>query len=96
MDYLAKKAFWDLRATQLPVQQAFPLEPICIFAGTTKITADMGYYIRLWSHRQMAKETFHNLKILFNRELEFFDWEMVYGTLRDVPRLFQLWAGEQV
>jgi hypothetical protein len=96
MDYLAKKALWDLRATQLPVQQAFPLEPICIFAGTTKITADMGDYIRFWSHRQMAKETFHNLKILFNREFEFVDWEMVYGTLRDVPRLFQLWACKQV
>jgi hypothetical protein len=78
MDYLAKKALWDLSATQLPAQQAFPLEPICIFAGPMKLTADMGDYIRFWTHRQMAKETFHNLKILFNREFEFVDWEMVY------------------
>jgi hypothetical protein len=36
MDYLAKKALWDLQATQPPTQQAFPLEPICIFTGNTK------------------------------------------------------------
>ena len=96
MDNLAKKALWDLRPTQLPTQQAFPLEPICIFAGKTKLTADMAEYMRYWTHRQMAKETFHNLKILFNREFEFVDWEMVYETLRDVPRLFQLWACKQV
>jgi hypothetical protein len=45
MDYLAKKALLDLQATQPPPQQAFPLEPICIFAGNTQITADMGDYV---------------------------------------------------
>jgi hypothetical protein len=96
IDYLAKKALWDLRATHLPAQQAFPLEPICIFAGPTKLTADMGDYIHFWTHRQMAKETFHSLKILFNQEFDYVDWEMVYETLREVPRLFQLWACKQV
>ncbi len=76
MDNLAKKALWDLRATQLPTQQAFPLEPISIFAGTTKLTADMGEYMRFWAHRQMARENFHALKILFNREFDYVDWEM--------------------
>jgi hypothetical protein len=96
MDNLAKRALWELRATQLPVQQAFPLELICVFAGTTKITADMGDYVRFWAHQQMARENFHSLKILFNREFDFVDWEMVYDTLRDVPGLFQLWACKQV
>jgi hypothetical protein len=44
MDYLAKKALWNLQATRLPPQQAFSLEPVC-FAGPTKITTDMGDYI---------------------------------------------------
>jgi hypothetical protein len=45
MDFLAKKALWDLQATRLPSQQAFPLELICVFAGPTKIIADMGDYV---------------------------------------------------
>jgi hypothetical protein len=33
MDYLAKKALWDLRATQLPVQQASPLNQFVFLQG---------------------------------------------------------------
>jgi hypothetical protein len=91
MDSLAKKTLWDLRPTQLPRHQAFPLEPISIFAGETKITTDMGDYLRFWAHRQLARETFHSLKILYHREFDFIDWEMVCEMLREVPRLFQLW-----
>jgi hypothetical protein len=36
MDNLAKRALWDLQATNPPAQQAFPLEPISVFAGQTK------------------------------------------------------------
>jgi hypothetical protein len=67
MDYLAKKALWDLQVTQPSSQQAFPLEPICIFAGSTKITTDMGDYVHFWTHRQLAWERFQNLKILTNQ-----------------------------
>ena len=38
MDSYAKQALWDLHATRLPTQQAFPLEPVCVFADSTKIT----------------------------------------------------------
>ena len=96
MDSLAKRALWELRSTQLPAQQPFPLEPISIFAGPTKITADMNDYLRFWAHRRMAREHFHSLKILYNQEFDRVDWEMVYETLREVPRLFQLWARKQV
>jgi hypothetical protein len=57
MDSLAKRALWDLRPTQLPVQQPFPLEPISIFAGSTKITADMSDYLRIWAHREDGART---------------------------------------
>ena len=96
MDSLAKKAIWDLQATNLPTQQAFPLEPICVFAGETKITADTDDYVRYWAHRHLAKTNFHSLGILSAQEFEYIDWEMVYDTLRTVPRLFQVWACKQV
>jgi hypothetical protein len=82
---LAKKALWDLQATLPPSQQVFPLEPICIFAGPTKITADMGNYVHFWTHRQSAQERFHNLKILSYQEFNYVDWEMVYEKLCNVP-----------
>jgi hypothetical protein len=82
---------------RLPSQQAFPLEPICVFAGSTKITADMGDYVRYWTHKQLARERFNQLKILNQQKFDYnVDWEMVYKTLRDVPRLFQSWACKQV
>jgi hypothetical protein len=96
MDYLAKKAMWDLQVTQPPSQQAFPLEPICIYASSTKITADMGDYGPFWTHHQLAWERFQSLKILPNQEFDYVDWEMVYEKQQDVSRLFQVWACKQV
>ncbi len=46
MDFQSKKVLWDMQLTNLPVQQAFPLEPVCIFADSTKITPDMGDHVR--------------------------------------------------
>jgi hypothetical protein len=96
MDSYAKQALWDLQATQLPTQQAFPLEPVCIFAGTTKITADAGQVPRFWAHRHLAREWFHQLDILHGNVFDKVDWEMVHQTLHEVPRLFQQWACKQV
>jgi hypothetical protein len=96
IDYLAKKALWDFQATQPPPQQAFPLEPICIFASNTKITADMGNYVQFWTQRQLAHNSLHHLNILFAQECGYVDWEMVYEILHGIPRLFQLWACKQV
>jgi hypothetical protein len=36
------------------------------------------------------------LKILYNQEFDYVDWEMVCKKLRDVHQLFQLWACKQV
>lgn len=96
MDSYAKQALWDLRATQQPTQQAFPLEPVCIFAGTGKITADSGHAPRYWTHRKLAREVFSQLDILYYTGFDKVDWEMVYQTLHEVPRLFQQWACKQV
>jgi hypothetical protein len=42
MDYNAKQALWNIQPTCPPSGQAFPLEPVCIFAESSKITVDMG------------------------------------------------------
>ena len=81
---------------RLPPQQAFPLEPVCVFVGTTKITADASQTPRFWAHRTLARKRFHQLDILYRNELDKVDWEMVYQTLHEVPRLFQQWACKQV
>jgi hypothetical protein len=64
MDFYAKQALMDLQPTNLPYQQAFPLEQVCIFAELSKITADMGYLMRYLAHRCLAKDSFHHLGIL--------------------------------
>jgi hypothetical protein len=96
MDSYAKQALWDLQATRLPIQQAFPQEPVCVFAGTTKITADAGQAPLFWAHRHLARERFHQLNILYGDDFDKVDWEMVSQTLHEVPRLFQQWACKQV
>jgi hypothetical protein len=66
-----------MKPTNLPVQKAFPLEPICIFADSTKISPDMGDHVRYWAHRKLARERFHQLNILHAHEFDLVDWEMV-------------------
>ncbi len=49
-----------------------------------------------WAHRHLAKERFHSMKILNERAFEIVDWEIVYNTLRVVPKLLQWLACKQV
>jgi hypothetical protein len=77
MDFHTKKVLWDMQLTNLPVQQTFPLEPVCIFADSTKITPDMGDHMQYWTHRKLARERFHQLNILHMHESNLVDWEMV-------------------
>jgi hypothetical protein len=55
-DSYAKQALWDLQATRPPTQQAFPLEPVCVFADSAKITADTGQAARFGAHHRQARE----------------------------------------
>ena len=96
MDYNAKQTLLDLRPTDLPRQQAFPLEPVCIFAGLWKITADMGPQVRYLAHLQLARQKFHQMNILDAHVFDLVDWEIVHKTLHNVPKLFQQWACKQV
>jgi hypothetical protein len=96
MDYKAKTAILSLNAMSLPRQQRFPLEPICVFIGNNKLTADMHDHLQYWAHLKLARSTYHSLGILNSSQFDLVDWEMVYALLRHVPKLFQLWACKQV
>jgi hypothetical protein len=81
MDYKAKTAILSLNAMSLPRQQRFPLEPICIFVGNNKLTANMHDHLRYWAHLKLARSTYHSLGILDSGQFDLVDWEMVYALL---------------
>jgi hypothetical protein len=66
-----------------------------VFLGRNKLTSDKGDCLRFWAHKQVAKESFFESKIMFE-EFELVDWEMVYLALHKVPRMFQTWVMKQV
>jgi hypothetical protein len=80
MDYNSKQVFWNLQPTCPPRKQAFPLEPVCIFAESSKITADMGHYVQYLAHRCLARTRFYQLDILSPQEFDKVDWEMISNT----------------
>ena len=45
--------------TTLPPQEAFPLNPICMFVKEKKMTLDMGAHKRYTAGRQVAQFFFH-------------------------------------
>jgi hypothetical protein len=96
MDFNAKRVLLDIQPMNLPSQHAFPLEPVCTFAGPTKITANTGQHLWYWAHRRLAKERFYQMDIMYSQQFELVDWEMVYSQLNSVSKLFQLWACKQV
>ena len=96
VDGKAKKEIWYLDPYNLPHQEAFPLEPLCVFLGKDKMSSDTGARIRFWDHKQLAEEVYRNLIILLPYQLKEVDWEMVPLALHELPWVFQIWACKQV
>ncbi len=96
MDFNAKRVLLDTQPMNKPRQHAFPLEPVCAFAGPTKLTADTGKHLWYWAHRSLVKEHFYQLDIMYSQQFELVDWEMVHWQLNSIPKLFQLWACKQI
>ena len=96
MDYGAKKEIWELDADNLPKQQPFPLEPICMYINNEKMTSDTGNQIRFQAHYRLARDVFCDNRILDPQQFEEVDWWHVHNTLHEVPRMFQIWACKQV
>ena len=81
----------------LPTQEAFPLEPVCIFVGKEKIASDTGPSIRFfWCHRKMAKALLFQKKLCMPDQFEQVHWSMVHETLHEVLHMLQVWACKQV
>ncbi len=58
-DARAKAILRSQDVTNLPPQEAFPLEPICMFVEGKKMTSDTGAHIRYAAGRQIARSFFH-------------------------------------
>jgi hypothetical protein len=83
--------------TDLPQQEAFPLESICMFVDGTKMTSDTGAHIWYAAGWQVARSFFHQTSRMFTDAFDKVDWPHVHRTLHEeVPRLFQVWACKQV
>ncbi len=95
MDYLAKRAIYEAQAPQEAPARRFPLEPICVFLGRSKLTSDKGERLQFWVHKQLAWSWFHNTSILFADQFDKVDWDMIHIALWRVPRMFQIWACKQ-
>jgi hypothetical protein len=96
MDYHAKTILWDVNPTAQPKQEAFMLEPVSVFVRTAKVTTDGINVLCFWAHKHLARKIFSYMKILDTRAFDMVDWEIVYLTLWEVSKLFQLWAYKQV
>jgi hypothetical protein len=51
--------------TSLLWQEAFPLEPICLFVDGRKMTSDTGAHIRYATGGQVARSFFHRASRMF-------------------------------
>ena len=96
MDGKAKQEIWNVDPDNLPHQEAFLLESLCIFLGKEEISSDIGSRICFWAHKQWAEEVFRNQKILLPNQFKEVDRDMVHPALHELPRMFQIWACKQV
>ena len=96
MDGKAKQEIWNIDQDNLPHQESFPLESLCVFLGKEKMSSYTGARIHFWVHKQRAEEVLRNHKILLTNQFKGVDWEMVYSALHEMPRMFQIWACKQV
>jgi hypothetical protein len=96
MDYMAKKVLWGMEGTCPPPQDMLPLESVGVFAGKQKITPGPGKTLRFWSACKAAHKVFFKYKILQPDQFDEVTWSVVHYALWEVPRMFQIWAANQV
>ena len=95
-DGMAKGVVWGLAGEKMPKQRMFPLEAVAVYVGEDKLSSDMSKYVRFHVHRHIAKEVFAKLRILDESQFEEVEWRLVWGALKEAPRMFQIWASKQV
>ena len=87
-----KDEIWKLDPGDLPTQEAFPLELLCVFVGKEKMTSNTGLSIWFWYHRKLAKACFFWEKLILPDQFVQVDWPMVHDFFPVVPHMFQVWV----
>jgi len=95
-DFGAKRVLLSQTSDNLPKQQAFPLEAISVWAGKEKMTSDTGRSIRYHAHKHLTRKELATAGVLTVQQFNRVDWEVVHSALVTIPRMFQVWACEQV
>jgi hypothetical protein len=60
--------------TDLPQQEVFPLELICMFVEGTKMTSNTRAHIRYAAGHQVARKFFHETSRMFTDAFNEIDW----------------------
>ena len=89
-DGMAKREIWEFSGKEMPKQRCFPLEVISVWVCKDKMTSDTSKALRFWVHRQLTEQTFCSLGLLTPTQFWEVAWKQIYGTLNEVPRMFQL------
>jgi hypothetical protein len=95
-EFRAKRILLSMDTNDLPRQQWFLLEVICVWAGREKMMLDTGHYIWYHAHRHLAWEECNAASLLTTAQFDLVDWQMVHNTLSAIPQMFQVWACKQV
>ena len=92
----AKAILHSQDVTNLPQQEALPLEPICMVVEGKKMTSDTGAHIRYTARHQIARSFFHQTGRMSTDAFDEVDWHVHRTLNEEVPQPFQIWACKQV
>ena len=101
MDAKAKRSLLEALTSGSELKRQFPTEAIACHVGMRKVTSEAAGDIHFWAHRRLAREslctpTKRASSILTSTQFDEVAWEFVAMALKEVPRMFQLWACKQV
>ena len=85
-----------LAGENMPKQRMSPLKAVAVYVGEDKLSSDRSKYVRFHVHKHTAKELLAKLRILDESQFEEVEWRLVWGTLKEAPRMFQIWASKRV
>jgi hypothetical protein len=69
---------------------------ISLFVNEHKVTTESGPTVQFEAQRQEARRVFEEREVLLPHQFDLVDWPKVNQTLRDVPKMFQIFACKQV
>jgi hypothetical protein len=84
-DHVAKQRI-TINGLEGPVLgRMFPLESFGHFVNSEKMTSETGSHTQFWAHHQLAREFFHDQKILSHDQFDAINWASIHCMLHDLP-----------